>query len=330
MARYSGIILISIIIPTYNDNDALKLCLKAIASSSYRPMEVIVVDDGSDLPVKDIVGEYGYTYIRLNTNSGQATARNEGARVARGDILFFIDSDVAIRRETIGMVSEAHKRDGVQVFQGIPSKRPLNNGFGPELLSLKLYYMLKDCRHASYVHSHLFSIKRSEFMAAGGFDTSFRPPGCGEEFDLGHRLRVNHIIHTDPDLVADQKGISVLARAAVLYHRAYAWAGLFSKARRFEKTNASLNEATLGLAAVFMGVCLVGAIFIHWLLFAATVFFVLHLALGVGFYRFLTAEKGVVFMLRAILPNMLWSVAVTIGGVRFFMDRFIRWCRDPH
>jgi glycosyltransferase involved in cell wall biosynthesis len=317
--------LISIIIPTYNDNDSLKLCLKSIAASDHKPLEVIVVDDGSAQPAGDIVAEYGYRYIRLDRNSGQATARNEGARVAQGDILFFIDSDVAVRKESIGTVAEAHGRDGVSVFQGIPSKTPLNSGFGPELLSSKMYYMLKDCRQASYIHSHIFSIKRHVFEAVGGFDTSFKPPGCGEEFDLGHRLREKFIIHTDPELVADQKGTSVLLRARVLYFRAYSWAGLFSNVHRFEKTNASFSEALLGGCSVAAAVCLLCSVLSPLFLYAAILFFVSHLLLGMGFYRFLVREKGVVFMLRAIAPNMLWAMAAVTGGLRYFIDGFVGW-----
>lgn len=182
--------MISIIIPTYNDYESLQLCLKSIAASDCKPLEVIVVDDGSLQPVGDVVAAYGYRCLRLDRNSGQATARNKGALAAKGEILFFIDSDVAVRHDTIGRVAEAYKRDDVSVYQGIPSRKPLNSGFGPELLSLKMYYMLKDCRQASCVHSHLFSIRRSAFEEVGGFDPGFRPPWCVEEFDLGHRLNV--------------------------------------------------------------------------------------------------------------------------------------------
>lgn len=315
--------MISIIIPTYNDNECLQRCLGSIRDSSCKPLEVIVVDDGSAEPVAHIVASYGYRCIRLDINSGQATARNVGASVAHGDILFFIDSDVAVRRDTISKVTEAHKRNDVSVFQGIPSKTSLNSGFGPELLSAKMHYMLKDCTQASYVHSHIFSIKKCVFEEVGGFDTRFRPPGCGEEFDLGHRLRKKYLIHTDPELVADQKGVSVLCRTRVLYHRAYSWASLFSKNRRFEKTNASFSEALHGICSIAAAVCLLVSFFYSIFLFLAALFFLFNLALSMGFYRFLLREKGVVFMLRSILPNMLWAIAAAAGGLCYFIDEFI-------
>jgi glycosyltransferase involved in cell wall biosynthesis len=307
--------LISIIIPTYNDNDSLKLCLKSIADSDNKPLEVIVVDDGSLEPAGDIVAAYGYRYLRLARNSGQATARNEGARAALGSILFFIDSDVAIRKDTIARVAAAHDCDDVFIYQGIPAKTSLNGGFGPDLLSLKMYYMLKDCRQASYIHSHLFSIKKRVYEEVGGFDPRFRPPGCGEEFDLGHKVRKKYIIYTDPELVADQKGVSVLSRALVLYHRAYSWALLFSQTGRFESTNASFGEAMSGAFSAGAVICMLLGFFHPYFLAAATVFLLSHLCLGFGFYCFLMQERGIIFMLCSVIPNMLWSITATVGGI---------------
>ncbi|PKN16025.1 MAG: hypothetical protein CVU66_02470 [Deltaproteobacteria bacterium HGW-Deltaproteobacteria-23] len=315
--------MISIIVPTYNDNDVLDICLAALQSSDTAPLEVIVVDDASPESAADLVARYGYRYIRLEQNSGQATARNEGARIASGDILFFIDSDVAVRRDTIGKVEAAHKQAGVFVYQGISSATPLNKGFGPKLMALKLFYMLKDCREASYIHSHLFSIKKSVFAEVGGFDPSYRPPGCGEEFELGHRLRRKYTIHTDPDLLAEHRCHEVLPRAEALFYRAYVWGGLFKKVGKFEKTNASLSEASVGVLNTTALGFLVLSVFSIYFLYAVPILLVLQLALSSGFYRFLYREEGFVFMLRSILPNMLWSVAVVAGGARYFIESFL-------
>src|SRR3989344_1360477 len=100
---------ISIIIPTYNDKDNLEKCLSAILNSSYKPYEVIVIDDASTDNSNEVVDKFGYKYIRLEKNSGQATARNAGVKIAKGDILFFIDSDVGIRKDTIAKVAKAYE-----------------------------------------------------------------------------------------------------------------------------------------------------------------------------------------------------------------------------
>ncbi len=313
--------MVSIIIPNFNSGNLLKTCLDAIAAANSNSKEVIVVDDASEQPVQDMVASYGYRCLRLEKNNGQATARNEGAKLARGEILFFVDSDVAIRKNTLEKIEAAYRNQSVSVYQGLASKTPLNDGFGPKLLALKWYYMLKDCREASYVHSHLFSIKRSVFEEIGGFNTSFTPPGCGEEFELGHRLREKYIIHTDPELLAEHRFQNILPRTVTLFHRAYVWAKLLTKSKRFEKTNASLNEVLIGVCNVAAIPVLIMSFWKPFLLLLFLTLTILQIILNAGFYRFLFREEGTFFMLRAIVPNMIWSIAAVSGGAKYYLDR---------
>ena len=218
---------ISVIVPTYNDREDLEKCLSAISKSSYKPYEVIVVDDASIKQMKDIVDKYNFKYKRLRNNSGQATARNVGAKLARGNILFFIDSNVVIRKNTIEKVAKAYKRNpNFNIYQGIASKIPVNKGFGPKLFALKWYFELSKIRKASFVYSHVFSIKKDVFNEVGGFNERFKPPGGGEEFDLGHRLRKKYIVHTDPKLLVEHKFQNILPRTLTLYRRSYVYASL--------------------------------------------------------------------------------------------------------
>lgn len=313
--------LISIIIPTYNDNNALKDCLQAIADSDTQPAEVIVVDDASTPPARAIVESCGYRYVRLDTNSGQATARNIGAEIASGELLLFIDSDVVIRRDTLQKIECAYHNRDIAVYQGLASTTPVNKGFGPKLMALKWYYMLQNTREASYVHSHIFSIRKSVFAEIGGFDGRFRPPGGGEEFELGHRLRKKHIIHTDPDLLVEHNFPGVLARTKALFHRTYVWASLFAQSGKFEKTNASLGEAMAGVSSVGAILSLLLSPLHSSFLPAAIGFFFCHAIINRGFYRFIARETGTLFMLRAVLPNMLWSLAQMAAAGCYYARR---------
>nr|MDO8117246.1 glycosyltransferase family 2 protein [Candidatus Sigynarchaeota archaeon] len=99
---------VSVIVPAYNEPDYLDLCLAAISQSSYADYEVIVVDDGSTIPLQEVVDKHGFKYVRLKYKQGPATARNVGASRARGEILFFVDSDVRIRPDTIQKVALAY------------------------------------------------------------------------------------------------------------------------------------------------------------------------------------------------------------------------------
>jgi glycosyltransferase involved in cell wall biosynthesis len=91
-------ILLSIIIPVYNVENYIGKCLDSIVNDICSDnVEVIVVDDGSTDSSGDVVDSYAakYLYIKVihKENSGVAVARNIGIENARGEWLYFVDSD---------------------------------------------------------------------------------------------------------------------------------------------------------------------------------------------------------------------------------------------
>jgi glycosyltransferase involved in cell wall biosynthesis len=86
---------VSVIIPVYNDSERLKACLRALSDQTYprESFEIIVVDNGSDIPVGPDVAASGQVIVALETRPSSYEARNKGISLARGDILAFADSD---------------------------------------------------------------------------------------------------------------------------------------------------------------------------------------------------------------------------------------------
>lgn len=82
--------MISIVIPVYNHQEALNEALSSIASQTHKDVEVIVVDDGSAVPVPE---DDRYTLIP-QINAGAPAARNRGLDAAKGDHIIFWDADV--------------------------------------------------------------------------------------------------------------------------------------------------------------------------------------------------------------------------------------------
>ena len=85
---------ISVIVPTYNRAQLLARALQSIVTQATPPMEVIVVDDGSNDGTEEVVCTRfpQVQYIRQN-NQGVSNTRNRGIEAARGDWLAFLDSD---------------------------------------------------------------------------------------------------------------------------------------------------------------------------------------------------------------------------------------------
>ena len=87
---------VSVIIPVYNDGDRLKVCLENLSKQSYpRDLyEIIVVDNGSDESIDEIINLYDCNiYCHVEETPGSYVARNKGIAHARGEILAFTDSD---------------------------------------------------------------------------------------------------------------------------------------------------------------------------------------------------------------------------------------------
>jgi glycosyltransferase involved in cell wall biosynthesis len=87
---------VSVVIPTYNRAEYLRVALESAVSQTCLPAEIIVVDDGSTDNTQEVVRDY-IDQIRyfIQTNSGPSAARNLGIRESRCDYIAFLDSDDA-------------------------------------------------------------------------------------------------------------------------------------------------------------------------------------------------------------------------------------------
>jgi glycosyltransferase involved in cell wall biosynthesis len=94
--------LVSVIVPTYNRSDLLIEAMNSVFAQTYRPIELIVVDDGSTDDTKQVVQDWGnknvsddkfkLSYLHQN-NAGVSVARNLGLVNSQGEFIQFLDSD---------------------------------------------------------------------------------------------------------------------------------------------------------------------------------------------------------------------------------------------
>ena len=105
--------LISVIIPSYNCSDFLEKCINSVINQTYNNTEIFVVDDGSERKFVEktrfIVEKIKKTnslvsLIELPKNRGASAARNEGAKNAIGEFLFFLDSDTFLNNNAFEMM----------------------------------------------------------------------------------------------------------------------------------------------------------------------------------------------------------------------------------
>ncbi len=151
--------MISIIIPVYNVEKYLRVCLDSVINQSYSDYEVILVDDGSTDSSPAICDEYCSKDNRFQVihqeNMGLASARNTGIRAAKGQYMYFIDSDDCIHPDLLRiMVSAAESYDAnmVQVdLASVPEDFTKYNEYKiPELDNWKDYCTKYDTIQSLY------------------------------------------------------------------------------------------------------------------------------------------------------------------------------------
>ncbi|MCQ2075925.1 MAG: glycosyltransferase family 2 protein [Bacteroidaceae bacterium] len=89
--------MISVVIPLYNKERSIRMTLDSVLKQTYRDFEVVVVDDGSTDKGASVVKEYTRNDSRIRlvgkANGGVSSARNEGIRQAKNELIAFLDAD---------------------------------------------------------------------------------------------------------------------------------------------------------------------------------------------------------------------------------------------
>ena len=110
--------LYSCIIPTFNNGDLIKKCIDSILLNKLKK-EIIIIDDGSTDDTAKICKRYqkknsSIKYIRQR-NQGVSAARNKGVKIAKGDFIFFLDSDDYVSNNFLEIVDK-YLKNLMQIF----------------------------------------------------------------------------------------------------------------------------------------------------------------------------------------------------------------------
>lgn len=114
---------VSIIIPAYNEEGQLALCLDAIARQTVKPLEVIVVDNNSTDGTVAVASRYPFVTVLHESKQGVFYARNSGFDAARGEIIGRLDGDSAIDPDWVERVQSIFADDTVEAVSGQISYR---------------------------------------------------------------------------------------------------------------------------------------------------------------------------------------------------------------
>ena len=194
IARSQGPLLVSVVIPAYNEENYLPACLESIKNQDYAAeYEVIVVDNASTDNTAKIARDWGAKVVYESKRS-PACARQKGAEVATGKIIAFIDADTRAPVHWLSTIvwgflckPEMVAVSGPYVYCDAGKFSELSSYIVNFFNIITDQLFRKVFRKGGAIWGCNFAVRRSALLEVGGFDTSIR--FYGEEYELSLRLK---------------------------------------------------------------------------------------------------------------------------------------------
>ena len=204
--------MISIIIPTYNEEDVILDCLNSLSKQTTKDFEVIVVDDGSTDKTVELIQNSGIFKDSLRVlkgkHEGAGSSRNLGARSAKGEILVFVDADMTFEKNFLKMLVKpiiSKKTKGTNSLDEYVSnwEKPLARAYS---LNENWDRNKRHPKNTPPTQKVFRAILRTEFDRVGGFT----PGGYNDDWSLSEKLGYEADIaekaifyHKNPDSLSE-------------------------------------------------------------------------------------------------------------------------------
>ncbi len=318
----------TIIIPVYNGLPHLARCLEAIRRSRFRDWEMIVVDDGSTDGSGRVAERLGAKVVVSRGRNGPAAARNLGANQATGQFLFFTDADCELHEDTLGNAAAIlQTRPHLDALIGSYDDAPAHPGFVSQYKNLLHHFTHQTSQsEAQTFWTGCGAIRRTTFLALGGFDAARYPRPAIEDIELGYRLKAaGGTIHLAKQVqVKHLKQWTFLALLrSDIFERAIPWTHLLRENKTLPRDLNLQVRARMSAAAVLLFLLQLSysiyplrrpAFRSGLSLFPLPLILVI---LNYRFYQFLWHKRGVSFLLCAIPLHWfyyLYSSLVFVGA----------------
>jgi len=165
---------VSVVIPVFNAESTLRECLAKLHESRYRDFETILVDDGCTDQSPAIAAEFPVRIVPTSGRVGPAAARNLGARMATGEVLFFIDSDVMVRPDTLSLLADSFEAGEVDGLCGVQAAQMRYTNIASQYKNLWMRWTyLRQTGDVPLFYTTAAAIRREAFLRVGGFDQGY-------------------------------------------------------------------------------------------------------------------------------------------------------------
>lgn len=310
---------LSLVIPVYNRPDEIRELLESLTYQTVLPDEVVIVEDGSSLSSKEVVGSYkdrlAISYFE-KPNSGPGDSRNYGMSRAKGTYYIILDSDCILPKNYIESIHQSLKESDVDFFGG-PDKAHSSFSALQKAIDYAMTSVLTTAGIRGAIskrfqpRSFNMGISKKAFKASGGF-SNIHP---GEDPDLTLRLW--------------KLGFkSQLFKDSYVFHkRRISWKLFFKQLFKFGSTRPILNRWHQRKAT-----------FIYWLPLLFTLGFLLSFVLFLlGYEQLLYVYVTYVFLIfihASVKTTNPLIALMSIGAVLImyaayglgYLNTFIRMC----
>lgn len=317
--------LVSLVIPLFNAENEIRICLNSIFKSSWPHFEVIIIDDCSTDRSLDVAKEYPCRIYTMDSNRGPAKARNLGVSQADSEIILFLDSDTQVKEATIKQFYDAfQKHRDIDAVLAVPESASLRAGRASNYNSLRSHYTFISAEPITdYFSTQMGAMRKDAFLATGGFDEKFTSADI-EDIELGMRLRPNRVLIQKEILIGHHfPQFSSIMKKYV--RRACLFSLLLRERKKLALTGVHTNRSGMLsvclvlLSALFLSLACLGTIISPE---CFTLFFtvygissILFMVMKLDLFLFCTREKGVVYLIEAAFFEYVFSLAIGLGGI---------------
>jgi cellulose synthase/poly-beta-1,6-N-acetylglucosamine synthase-like glycosyltransferase len=182
--------LVSVIIPTKNEESVIEKTLQAVKKSTYRNIEIIVIDASSTDNTRNIARKYTRK-IYTDEGKGKGAALNLAVKKTRGELLYFIDADSIIEKSAVEKIVSSFNGNAAAIGLALPeNNKTLTAKIARVYTSFFLIYFPiiseKLVKSAPVIGNNL-AIRKKILQEIGGFHNVLT-----EDINLGIRLRRNN------------------------------------------------------------------------------------------------------------------------------------------
>ena len=190
----------SIIVPVFNRPDEVDELLESLGSQTLRDFEVVIVEDGSQIPCKDVCDKYAdildlHYYFKENSGPGQS--RNYGVERAQGEYVIILDSDAVTPTGFMQAIDDELKRQPTDAWGGPDAAHESFSDIQKAIsYAMTSFFTTGGIRGGKkqldkfYPRSFNLGIRREAYLALGGFSkTRFSKMSLyGEDIDFSIRI----------------------------------------------------------------------------------------------------------------------------------------------